>query len=493
MSSTSTHCAIDVKDWKYLAEGGKHVIFSYHGKDEMFHGKILRVCKDTLWSGTQLFTYNCYVSHFDAIKRCLQGGLDNSQGGNYFDDTRFLNVDRKKIESMALKVLESNVIPQGRKSDWRLRMGIKDCHSSPVLLMPNYRFFPNSISIEIKPKGGYLATSPLVNSSNTCKYKFSRFQILQELSYRGIISKGWMKGPNLIHKSEYDPLDLFSGNFERIRKSICALFSCPQNNLKVCDGAYMLFGDRCAARSANIFSATDDCLLFIKALEIVSDIGIDPSTQPEQGQLRDMLQDELVHVISNILFQDAFLQLLATSQKEMDVLDADGAIIVYERLVDLCHGSTDMAEKLIDADYNFGSFRTNRTSKMDDFCDYLKEHSTPEQFSQDRYNRGMNLIQTLTKEDCTELLQKWLLSLALCDLSFFIIISKSPSDLQCNDSRTIRTSTGRLVEYVLKVIDYDRKPAKKLRNRKQLEDKFACFYSSSNAKLHNIQRTSIYD
>jgi inositol-pentakisphosphate 2-kinase len=481
MSFTSADHTIDVNDWEYMGEGGRHVIFSYHGKDVLFHGKILRVSKDTFRSCTGVSASGNYLSHFDAIQKSFPSEFDNSQGCTYFDEARLINIDRKQLENLALKVLESNAIPQSRKSDWTLKIDHSDtgCCLSPVYLMPNYRLIPKSISIEIKPKAGYITASPLVNCSNACKYRASRFQILQELNYRGIISKGWNKGSKLDRKSEYDPLDLFSGSFERIRKSIGALFCCPQNNLKVFYGGKMLFGDVYEEKYNNHCSSTsamDDWFLFKEALGMFIDVC--PSIQHGERQLRDILQDELVEVISKILYQDAIVPQLLTAQKQMDLLDADGAILVYERLVDLCEGSKEIAEQLIDADYNFGKAHTSLSSNLNEFYDYLHDSCGVNAFCADRYNRGKLLIQTLDKADCVDLLQKWLLSLVLCDLSIFIIISKcSDGWVSSIDSHRIQTSSGRLLQYTIKVIDYDRKQAKKLRERKQLDEKFAFFHS----------------
>jgi Inositol-pentakisphosphate 2-kinase. len=475
---------MDIHHWVYIAEGGKHVIFSYNGKDAKFQGKILRVSKDAIRSDTPVFAASessFELSHFDAIKRCLQSDLDSSQSCNYLDEPEVIHIGRKYLQSMALKVIESNVVPYSRQSDWTTmrNQDVDMCHStSPALLMPNYREFPNALSIEIKPKAGYLTTSPLVHFANTCKYKFSRFQILQELNYRGVISKGWSKGSTIDEKSEYDPLDMFSGNFDRICKSIRALFCCPQNNFKVFYGTNMLFGHECIQK--NNISRSMDHELFREALGILS--GDYLSVEQETRQSWDVqLQSELVDVISKILFQDKLLQRLVMSQKQMDLLDADGAILVYERLVTLCKGSNEMAEKLIDANYNFGNVRT---SNLDKFYNYLKECTYyAEECYQDRYNRGKLLMQTLDKADCVELLQKWLLSLVLCDLSIFMIIS-SRNTAECHQSidshHRIQISNGtcRYLQYQIKIIDWDRKPAKKLKNRHELEEKFAYFFHS---------------
>jgi hypothetical protein len=130
----------------------------------------------------------------------------------------------------------------------------------------------------------------------------------------------------------------------------------------------------------------------------------------------------------------------------------------------------------------------------------------------------------MDKEELQYLLQLWFLSLAMCDVSFFVILRELP---QCccpaerqeeslfgdktsynNDTTSISscfridelqsegkpgilsfvsqtdtngsTSTRRRLAYELKVIDCDQKPAKKLRSRDKKEDLFDYFANSWN-------------
>ena len=101
---------------------------------------------------------------------------------------------------------------------------------------------------------------------------------------------------------------------------------------------------------------------------------------------------------------------------------------------------------------------------------------------------GTNLkipITTTRTEACIYLLQNWLLSSALCDVSFFVtfqLLSGDGDECQTldvngdrggivfcslqNDSRAVP------IRYEVKVVDCDPKPAKKLRGRMNVESKF---------------------
>jgi hypothetical protein len=50
-----------------------------------------------------------------------------------------------------------------------------------------------TISIEIKPKAGYITTSPLVHPKNRCKYKHTRYALQQQLMHCGHVTKGWQQ------------------------------------------------------------------------------------------------------------------------------------------------------------------------------------------------------------------------------------------------------------------------------------------------------------
>jgi len=447
-------------DWEYINEGGKHAVFAYNSKDSSrFCGMVLRVNKDSFRSA-KCESFDEFSTRTSTIEMSFH---------KYLDVPHKVHLDASFSEGLKRQAMESNRIPPSRRVDWGNQS--QKCSSVVSELIPNYRgSAADTISIEIKPKAGYLSTSPLVHLDNECKYSTSRFQVLQQLNSRGVVSKGWNKGSKLMCTSRFDPIDLFSRDVDRIHLAVSALFDCPQNNLKVFCGESMLYGMGC---QHNRDKSVNDCR---RAISIVK--GQSPLLC--SGESFESLQTELIQIVSDVLLTDSFLQMLLEKQRYYDILDADGAILVYNRLVSLC-GNSNEAEMLLDAEYD--PIRKQCPSQtFEDFVRYLNVRDRPSNETRESwYNVGTKLIEGLGKDECIILLQNWLLSLVLCDISFFIMLR------ECNASggRAAANSTSQLVttrcgvklSYEIKVVDYDRKPAKKLRKRDQAEAKIALFHA----------------
>jgi inositol-pentakisphosphate 2-kinase len=445
-------------DWEYLSEGGKHAVFAYKSRaasTSCLFGKVLRVDKAAFCSAN--FVSVDLLDRKNMIQIMFQAYLDFPQR---------VHIDESFLVGLKQQAIASNRIPASRKVDW----GEDESYCSPVVaeLMPNYQ---HSLSIEIKPKAGYLPTSPLVHPNNECKYTTSRFQILQQLNHRGVISKGWNKGSKVMGvESAFDPIDLFSRDVDRIHQSVKALFDCPQNNLKVFCGKSMLYGNGYQDCGGN------DVQDYRRALSLVSHSG--PSLQC-CDEIFNTLESELIQIVSTILFTDPFLKYLLEKQRYYDILDADGAILVYNRLVSLC-SSNEEAEMLLDADLNQRNQHSMSTVFIK-FVHYLNTKDRPSnQTHQSWYTIGKTFVKKLEKVECVELLQNWLLSLVLCDISFFIILNTNNRNEGCDAENSsyhcVTTTCGLKLHYKIKVVDYDRKPAKKLRKKELIEAKIALFY-----------------
>jgi len=455
-------------DWDYINEGGKHAVFAYKSNDSSrFCGMVLRVNKDSFQSA-KCESFNEFSARTSTIEMSFR---------KYLDVPHKVHLDASFLEGLKRQAMESNRIPPSRRVDWGVQS--QKCYSVVSELIPNYRgSAADTISIEIKPKAGYLATSPLVRMGNECKYSTSRFQILQQLNHRGVVSKGWNKGKNLMYTSRFDPIDLFSRDADRIYLAVNALFDCPQNNLKVFCGESMLYGMGC---QYNTDKSMNDCR---RAISIVK--GCSQSSLLCSGESFKSLQSELTQIVSDVLFMDSFLQMLLEKQRYYDILDADGAILVYNRLVSLCGNSNEEAEMLLDAEYD--PIKKQCSSQtFEDFVHYLNVRDRPSNETRESwYNAGTKLIEGLGKDECIILLQNWLLSLVLCDISFFIMLRKcntSGGSAANSTSQLITTRCGVKLSYEIKVVDYDRKPAKKLRKRDQAEAKIALFHAKNDSSL----------
>ena len=82
---------------------------------------------------------------------------------------------------------------------------------------------PSVVCIEIKPKCGFITSCRTVRPEDAhLKHSTSRYCLHQILK---------LQEGDINTTSEYDPVDLFSGNRERVEKALIALFNHPQNNL----------------------------------------------------------------------------------------------------------------------------------------------------------------------------------------------------------------------------------------------------------------------
>ncbi|KAJ1378881.1 Inositol-pentakisphosphate 2-kinase, partial [Sesbania bispinosa] len=154
-------------------------------------------------------------------------------GSEYVDAGMHVRVSREFLESV-----EKNVICQ--RPAWRVDTAQVDMHCDSVLLMSDHSLFiPGNlgsspcISVEIKPKCGFLPLTRFISEETAIKRRITRFEMHQALKLH--------QGETSL-LSEYNPLDLFSGSKERIRKAIKDLFTTPQNNFRVFINGSLIFG-----------------------------------------------------------------------------------------------------------------------------------------------------------------------------------------------------------------------------------------------------------
>lgn len=93
--------------------------------------------------------------------------------------------------------------------------------------------FP-TISVEIKPKKGFIPLSALNNDSSTMKTGVCKFCMHQRLK---------AKEGRWTTTSHYCPLDLFSGSRARMRHALHGLCVTPQNNLKICQNGIEVYSE----------------------------------------------------------------------------------------------------------------------------------------------------------------------------------------------------------------------------------------------------------
>ncbi|KAH0792740.1 inositol-pentakisphosphate 2-kinase IPK1-like [Histomonas meleagridis] len=202
--------------WVYKAEGFDSVILSFVGpEDSEFHGKVLRLYKNQepqFRRGNEPeiedFTSRV-ILHQNYIKNFIKPFLDYIDAGTpYAIAPEFVQALSNKIQSNRppRRINESHI-----------------CTTSKVCLIHEDHIPTQGISIEIKPKWGFLPDCPLI-PSDSIKRRVSRFQLMQRYKFK----LGQIKSI-----TSYDPLDLFSGERSSISKAITDITTNPQSNLKV--------------------------------------------------------------------------------------------------------------------------------------------------------------------------------------------------------------------------------------------------------------------
>jgi inositol-pentakisphosphate 2-kinase len=520
-------------DWTYAAEGGKHVLFIYRPEEnpvKKWKGQLLRLDKDDLFrSAGARRTPRANVLDGSSFSAKTTDDFHVSFRNRVFLKLRpyvelptTVELEWNFVKDLRDQTLANDRVPSGRRKRWMAK-SINERESEirrPMgLLLKDYRYLSSCIvqcsesrcfSVEIKPKAGYRAFSPLVASTRTVKFLYSRFALLQRLWSEGRDTRDWMT--EKVQVSSYDPADLFSDDRRKIRDALDSLLSCPQNHLKLWSGEDVVLGSSQEKHT----------------------------TEPKWGKITDILKHSgifgvnepsfLIDMTCTVLEKEPFLQELLKLQK-LDILDADGAIEVYNRLVGLCEGSHKAAEALVDAIPEHAT--TNPVAPhpllaasplqppddcsnieslcktIDEFAELLEERlpALPSQVElSEARRRASERVQWLSTEECVYLLQAWLLSLAMCDLSFFVtflvVSDDNTNHVYVDDARDISAGLffvqslqndempGRIVYkssvgwndvvffYEVKAIDTDRKSAKKLRMRLKKEELFDYLQSS---------------
>jgi len=580
----------NVSDWSYTAEGGKHAIFQYSPSstsaaitdNNEFYGHVLRIAKSDLVSAFHIIfneaestsTSPCnYPANKDASTTASQLFQKNIIqpliGHQYIDIGHTVHLPISFCSQLYQQTISSGLIPNARLSSWQKKSSDNGYSKKGIaaLLLRDYTSHlsppPSSasqqlqnksssskmFSVEIKPKAGYITTSPLVLSNHRCKYQNTRYALQQELMRLGVIHKGWQQQQQIssttiednscgFTPSQYSPLNLFSNNINQIHQAVLDLMNNMQNNLRIWYDGKQIFG-----LGSDVTVGLDECQMILNDL-------LGSNDDSKSAISTNNICDVITKVVSTILYHEHDLLSNILSIQQLDVIDGDGAVMIYERLVQLCNGSNVEAEALLDdallvpsddfaADavekkqidgYHIAESSPftfphhckslqNLLDEIEKFDKYMSDHRPNKEAAAvhdqhtdtDNNNLDESIVNTahiksighvnhLSKEGCICLLQNWLLSLVLCDISLFIIfrvvsiesddqeeVTMCQSDDQSgialcilptkNDASStlssLASSSSVAIHYEVKVVDCDPKPAKKLRGRKEIENKFS--------------------
>ncbi|XP_056129798.1 inositol-pentakisphosphate 2-kinase [Lampris incognitus] len=219
---------MDESDWKYHGEGNKSLVVSH-----VQHSRVLRLLK---YSADD--SENPPQSPEQAFRQ-IQNIADFSNnvmsivlGAKFIHSGEVVKLPLEFVRQLSIKV-------QHQRPEWRCNK-VMDIYSGYALCLPNLTSPPVQhlshtppLCIEIKPKCGFLPSSR--NVSKDIKTKMCRFCMHQHYK----VANGRWKRPSL-----YCPLDLFSGNKQRMYLAIRHLMDEPQNNFKIFKGGECIYGGK---------------------------------------------------------------------------------------------------------------------------------------------------------------------------------------------------------------------------------------------------------
>ena len=243
----------------------------------------------------------------------------------------------------------------------------------------------------------------------------------------------------------------------RIKKAMSALLANPQNNLMIWDNHSLVLGN-------------------------------------EVRKLPDADAQSVLSAVSLILHEENVLSQLLRLQL-LDVIDCDGAVMIYNHLLDICDGNESQVREMLEnfpdnVDMDGGSgclaaspFLRPISVALDSFLEEV-ETTAPDTSTEEEkdasYARSQSWLSKFSALECIFLLQNWLLSIAMSDVS--ILIALAPTDVahyvgyrgaqwEFNDHYRGQDHLGRLESgrgqwvYTLKVVDCDNKPISTIRKR----------------------------
>lgn len=423
----------DAADWVYRGEGAANLVLAYTGSSPSFVGKVMRIQKaprngsPRLRSPTALSTHERLLwKDIDdivsspnkeiAAQLYVQHVMTPLLGSKYVDSGMRVLVSREFLE-----LIEKNVICQRPAS--RVDAAKVDTECDSALLMSDHSVFPHGtlkgvpcITVEIKPKCGFIPSSRFMSEGNDIKRSTTRFRMHQTLKlHQGEISE----------LSEYNPLDLFSKSEDRIHKAVSDLFTTPQNNFRVFLNGSLIFGGLGGGADSTDFVASE---AFEDALKSVirADNGL---------RTKNFLQ-----LVSETVYKSGILDRLLEVQK-LDNFDIEGAIHAYYDII---------SESCVVCRELGGDEVSHR---------YTSLHSFP-------------------LDESLKIVKDYLVAATAKDCSLMISFRpRADGDSGSPYNKVYLESTNQTFDYKASFIDLDLKPLKKMEEYYELDKKIVCCYT----------------
>ncbi|KAI3464923.1 hypothetical protein Pfo_021586 [Paulownia fortunei] len=426
--------AKDAVEWAYRGEGAVNLVLAYCGSSPDFVGKVLRLQKvpnngSECENGHSALTkQECVLwGKFEGIVSAptreiaeqlyVQKVMCPLLGSEHVDAGIRVHVSREFLEAVDNKVL-------CQRPSWRVDAAKVNPLCDSVLLIADHSIFPHvsgifkedfCISVEIKPKSGFLPISEFIAEENAVKKRITRFKMHQALKlHQGKISQ----------ISKYDPLDMFSGSKDRVQKAIKSLFLTPQNNFRVFLNGSLIFGGMDGAADSASYMVDRVFQDRLKRVIVAKD---------------GMHTKHFLELVVETLLKSDLLNRFLEVQK-LDAFDIEGAIHAYYDIVSQpCMVCLEKGRnKLLGR--------------------YSSIHSMP-------WDEKLKIV------------RDYLISATAKDLSMMISFrSRGNMDLESPYSVVFLESTNQTFDYKASFIDLDMKPLKKMKYYYELDQQIVSCY-----------------
>ncbi|XVF36067.1 hypothetical protein REPUB_Repub19eG0026300 [Reevesia pubescens] len=436
----------DAVDWVYRGEGAANLVLAYTGSSPTFIGKVMRIQKSQrngkngvngngalttherlLWGEDEVLTASpnreiveqLYVKH--VMSRLL--------GPKHVDAGMCVCVTKEFLE-----FVEKNV--NSKRPVWRVDSAQVEVNRDSVLIIPDHSIFPNGtlkggpcITVEIKPKCGFLPISRFIAEENAVKRTIVRFKMHQALK---------LHNQEISEYSEYNPLDLFSGSRDRIHKAIKALYATPQNNFRVFLNGSLVFGGLGGGTDGTTVRVGE---AFENALKNV--------IQADNG----LCTTSFIQLVAETVYTSGVLDQLLEVQK-LDTYDIEGAIHAYYNIIS--------QPCMVCREWSKGKL-PNR---------YASLHSIP-------------------LDESLKIVRDYLIAATVKDCSLMISFRpKEDGDLLSGSSHNTvyLGSTNQVFEYKVYFIDLDLRPLKKMEHYYELDKNIVSCYSQMVKTEHEADK-----
>ncbi|XP_045774576.1 inositol-pentakisphosphate 2-kinase-like isoform X1 [Maniola jurtina] len=277
------------KKYKYISEGNAHIVL--HIIDTNY---VIRIIKENGHT-TNLDTISNSVNFVNLVMVPLIFG-----SYNHFHEV--ITLSSEDIDYLAVDLKE--IRPKHRQ--------VKSVFSKFAIKAPNLAMItPNSVNycLELKPKEGYL--SETFKNTSKCYYCLKQFLKMSE--------------NQIEHRSDYCPLDLFSGNKTRMKRALLNLLRNPQNNLKLFKNENIVYKEHSNMKNfqdfikSNLFDSVNMFLDFI--IEILLSDGNSNLTVNESPESTIKKPETCIEDMN--LNPKSFLHKLLDIQKLSETLEID--------------------------------------------------------------------------------------------------------------------------------------------------------------------------